>query len=119
MKIYAVPDAVPFAAPDYTNGYDFAAENKREAEHQEKLKQHLIAEGYIGKYTGEVARFPHADSYAAYMLADGNGAYGPSFLVHLPYGDAWNDPNVRYLPKKEIVANIERGKNLRKLFASK
>lgn len=116
MKVYSVPEAVPFAEPDYAN-YDYEKEQAREQAHQEALKQHLIDMGYTGKHTGGIARFGVADGCAQYMLADGNGRYGPSFLVHLPYGDAWNYHGIQHFPKKDIVKQIEHDKAMAKLFA--
>jgi hypothetical protein len=109
MKVFSVPDAVPFPEPDYAN-YDVERELARQAEHTAALKQHLIEAGYTGKHTGEIARFGVADGYAAYMLADGKGIYGSSFLIHLPYFDAYHYRHIEFLPKKEILAQIERGK---------
>lgn len=110
MKVYACPEECPAPEPDYSN-YDFAKEQKRQDEHQAKLKAWLQANGYSGKYTGEIYATPRGDGYAQYMVGDGR-----SFcLIHLPYGDAWDDPDVRYLPKKEIIKRIERLKNWAKI----
>lgn len=109
MKVYSCPAEVPWAETDYIN-YDPAKEASRELEHMIKLKEWLIQAGYTGKYTGEVLSEPRGDGYANYMMADGK----KSCLIHLPYGDAWDCPNVEFLPKAEVIKRIER----RKAFAA-
>lgn len=118
MKVYAVPQAVPFAKPDYTN-YDFKAEREREERHIADLKAHLIEMGYTGKHTGKIASFGVADGSANYMLADGKGRYDSSFLIHLPYGDAYQFQYIGKLSKKDIIENIESREGLAALFAKK
>lgn len=118
MKIYAVPEAVPFPKTDYSN-YDFRAEQAREDAHREALKAHLIEMGHKGKHTGKIARFGVADGYAQYMLADRAGRYGGSFLIHLPYGDGYQFPGVKHYPKSAIVENILAQEKLAALFSKK
>jgi hypothetical protein len=113
MKVYSCPDEVKWDEPDYKN-YDSDREQKREAEHLEKLKAWLIEAGYNGKYTGEIVRFPRGDGYAQYMMADGK----KSCLIHLPYGDAWDYPDVEFLPKKEIIKRINQWKGARAIFGA-
>lgn len=115
MNVYAVPRDVPFTKPDYTN-YDFKAERERENRHIADLKAHLIEMGYTGKHTGKIASFGVGDGYANYMLADGSGVYGHSFLIHLPYGDAYHFQYVSKLSKKEIIKKIEQQEGLAALF---
>ena len=115
MKIYSVPEAVPFSAPNYAV-YDSRAEQAREKQHREDLKAHLIEMGYKGKHTGKIVRFSVADGYAQYMLADGKGRYGGSFLIHLPYGDGYRFPGVEYHPKSAIVERIVAQDKLDELF---
>ena len=109
MKVYASP--VPFAEPDYRN-YNREVEIKREKDHQDAIRAWLKTNGFTGKHSGEVYRTPIADGYAEYILADGP----KSFLIHLPYGDAYNDPNIRFIPKKEIIRRIEADKAWRANF---
>lgn len=113
MKIYSCPDEVAFAEPDYAN-YDTNAEQARQDAHTAELKAWMAANGWPGPRTGEILREPHADGYALYMYGDveGRGAC----LIHLPYGDAWNSPNVEHLPRKEILARLDRGKAMTALF---
>jgi hypothetical protein len=118
MKVYACPDAVPAPEPNYTD-FDWQKEQAREDAHKAALKQHLIDMGYTGKHTGGIVQFGVADGHAQYMLADGKGKYGSSFLIHLPYGDAWQYRGIEHFPKKDIVAEIERGKKIAALFASR
>ncbi len=44
-----------------------------------------------------------ADGYALYMFAD---AGAKSVLVHLPYGDGYDYPDVRYIPKTEVLRRM-------------
>lgn len=112
MKIVALPKQMAYPEPDYRN-YDSAAESAREAKHVEDLKSWIRENGWAGERTGEILREPHADGYANYMYADGS----KPVLVHLPYGDGWNSPNVAHLPKKEVLARLDRQKALTKLFS--
>lgn len=114
MKVYGIPDEVPFPEPDYAN-YNTEREQKREAEHRAALVEWLKKTGYTGPHTGEIVTFPVADGYAQYMLADGP----KSFLLHLPYGDAWQYRDVGFLPKKEILKRIEQRKGMASLFAKR
>jgi hypothetical protein len=113
MKVYSVPDAVPYE-PTY-NG-DWQA---REEAHREALRRHLTEAGYNGPHSGQIASFSVADGRAQYMLADGAGAYGPSFLIHLPYGDAYQYLGVEHFPKSSIVDRIEQGLRMDALFANR
>ena len=114
MKVYSLPDEVTFPQPDYRN-YDVQREQEREAAHQERVKKWLIEQGYKGKRTGEILQIGHADGYAQYMLAEGSR----SFLVHLPYGDAWDSPLANKLTKSEVLRRIENTKALREMFSKK
>ena len=115
MKVYSCPVEVPAPEPDYSN-YNREKEMAAEAAHIVALKAHLIAQGYTGKYTGEIARRQVADGYAQYMLADGGRG---SHLVHLPYGDAYHARDIQYVPKAEIIREIEHAKGLAALFGRK
>jgi len=112
MKIVTMPDEVAYAEPDYRN-YDSAAEQAREDAHRETLKSWLLANGWPGERTGQTLQEPHADGYACYMYADGPRPV----LVHLPYGDAWDSPNVGFLPKKEVLKRLDRQAGIAALFA--
>lgn len=100
MKVYATP--VPFGEPNYKN-YDHKAEESRVQEHQKKLAEWLKSKGYNGKYSGKIISFPVGDGGAQYMLADGK----KSFLIHLPYWDSYQYPDVRFLPKAEIIRRLK------------
>lgn len=111
MKVFTLPDQVKYDQPNYAD-YDAAAERDREERHKGQLKDWLLANGWPGDRTGQILREPHADGYACYMYADGPKAA----LIHLPYGDAWDSPNVEHLPKKEVLKRLDRGAGLAKLF---
>lgn len=118
MIVYSCPKECPAPEPDYSDNYDSKKEQEREDQHREKLKAHLNKMGYTGKHTGKIIRFGVADGHAEYMLADGPTA-AKSFLVHLPYGDAWEYRDVRFIPKKEILKRISADEKLAKLFQAK
>lgn len=112
MKVYSCPEEIAFGEPDYQN-YDSAKELAREEAHMAKVKEWLKRHGCTGKYTGEILSLPFADGYAQYMVGDGN----PSFLLHLPYGDAWHNKDAEFLPKKEVIRRIDAEKKFNELWA--
>ena len=107
MKVYSTP--VPFE-----NKWDDDWQ-KHEADHQEQVKAWLQANGYSGPRTGEVLSFGVGDGCASYMYADAPGA--KACLIHLPYGDAYQYPDVRYLPKKEVLRRLDSQKRVAALFS--
>lgn len=109
MKVYNAPIDFNY---DYTN-FDRNALCAAEEKYTNDLKRHLTSMGYTGKHTGRIYRTPVADGYAAYMIADGS----KSMLIHMPFGDAYHSPDVKYLPKAEILRRITADENLSKLFA--
>ena len=112
MKIYAVPAEVPFAETDYSS-FNIERGRAREDAHMEALKAHLIKLGYRGPNTGKVLSMHVGDGAARYMLADGP----KSFLVHLPYGDAYHSPDAQFLPKAEVLKRIAAAEKVADLFA--
>lgn len=113
MKIYRIPNEAP-QAPELS--FDDGWEG-REREHTAALAAWLQTQGYTGAHSGKIVQFPVADGCAQYMLADGRGRYGPSFLLHLPYGDAWHYGDAAYLPKKVIIERIRQQEGLARLFS--
>ena len=111
MKIFDCPNEIPAPQVDYKN-YDSDKNQRDEEEHGEQLKTWLKANGYPGKYTGEIFRVGIADGYAQYMVADGR----TFCLIHLPYGDAYDSQDVQFLPKKEIIRRVEAGKKFAALW---
>lgn len=114
MKVYSIPDEVPFTEPDYLN-YDVDAERKREEAHQEALRVWIRENGFDGPDSGKILSMPHADGYARYMLAEGQGRR--DCLLHLPYADAYNSPDVEFLPKKEVIRRVRMEENRRSMFS--
>lgn len=108
MKVYSCPAEIQ--APTFTTIGDYNAAVEK---HQEALKKWLVKHGYTGKNTGRTCKFPVADGYAVYMLAEGS----KSCLIHLPYGDGYQFPYVERLTKKDILENIQREEALRKIFS--
>lgn len=116
MKVCACPAEVPAPESDYSDGYPFKKMEAAQTEHKEQLKKHLIKLGYDGPLTGEIFMTPHADGNAIYMFADGGKN---SCLIHLPYGDGWNAPDVKFLPKKEVIKRMESRKKFHELWNKK
>ena len=114
MKVYTCPAEVVLPETDFHN-YDFKKRRAEEEAHCEQLKAWLVKAGYTGKRTGDILRVPRGDGYAQYMLADGR----KSCLIHLPYGDAWDSPDVQFLPKAEVLRRIDGEKKLASIFARK
>lgn len=111
MKVYGLPEHLEYK-PDFSN-YNFEAESKREEEIKVQLKEWLVEQGYTGPHTGEIASFGVADGYASYMFADGGRQ---SCLIHLPFGDAYQYQDVRFLPKAEVLKRISQRKRLAAMF---
>lgn len=112
MKVYAPPQEIP--VPKWTPESNFA---QQEAQFLEALTAWCKAQG-TGPHSGKVARFPHADGYAQYMVLDEGRTMS---LIHVPLGDAWDlpEPYTRGLRKADIVAQLERQERMSKLFAAK
>lgn len=110
MKVCSSPITAP--TPDYAN-CNLEAEQVKEKAYFDALKAKLIEMGYTGEHTGKILRERHADGYAQYMLAD---APRQSKLIHLAVDDAWDSPNVRHLPKREVLRRIAAEARLRCIF---
>lgn len=119
MKVVSLPKDCP--APDIDDffqdgiGIGIAIEKWHAAQDQHKvdLVQTLKDLGYSGKNTGRVLEMPVGDGAALYMLAEGP----KSFLVHLPYGDAYHSPDVEFLPKSEVLRRIDSRDNIKAIFS--
>lgn len=112
MKIYALPEGLEVPEPDYANEtYDKWSQDERD--HTERVRAWLKEQGYNGPNSGLIYRTGVADGTAEYMLVEGRGIR--SYLLHLPYCDGYHDPNVQYIPKKEL---LRRMKGSARLFGS-
>lgn len=112
MKVCSCPAEVPEPKIDFSN-INTEKWDRVYEDHAVRLREWLVKNGFDGEYTGEIVRFPVADGYAQYMLASGKS----SFLIHLPYWDAWHYRDVKYLPKAEIINRIKQQKSISKLFS--
>lgn len=79
------------------------------------LKEALQRYNPNGKNVGEVIKFPVADGYAEYMVAN----MKPVELVHIPLWDAWNFAHAHLLTAKAVQAEIDKEKRIAELFANK
>lgn len=113
MRIYDVPEEVPFEC-DYSVG-TWKEMEKQHHQHAQRLEAWLRANGYNGARTGQVYRAGVADGYAQYMVAEGRR----TILIHLPYGDAYHDQNVQYIPKKELFRRIDAEQRRRAELAAR
>lgn len=113
MKVYGCPAEVPAPKVDYFH-FDIKKVDADENAHKAALKAWLIKAGYTGKDTGKVASFGVADGGAQYLFGD-KGA--KSILIHLPYGDAYQYPDVRFLPVAEVRRRLNQAEKFAALFA--
>jgi hypothetical protein len=112
--IFRAPESitVPSFSTFYKDGkYDREAHDNAEKQYLADLKAMLVKRNN-GKNVGEVVQFPHADSYAEYMVAN----MRPLELVHLPLGDAWDYPYIERLNASDIQGKIDQKKALEKIF---
>lgn len=117
MQIYSLPEELEATLPELTmNWKEYAAAEKA---HAETVKAWLIENGYTGTKTGHELWLPVADGRACYMFADarGTGSGQKSFLVHLPYGDAWHSRDVEFLPQKEVLKRLVDPSKREEMFA--
>lgn len=111
MKVYSCPNEVPAPQIDFKN-YDQKKVEADERAHMEKLKDWLVGQGYKGPHTGGILALPWADGKAQYMFGDGRSP----ILIHLPYGDAWHNPDVQYLPKDAVIDRIVSFEKMQEMF---
>ena len=68
-----------------------------------------------GEYIGERLRFPAADGYAEYVVAN----LKPVELVHCDIGDGWSYQGANRLTKKDVMQQVDSYKRLSELFSKK
>ncbi len=96
---------------------DWAAQEDRDIEQYAQLQRQIAKNaGKESDIIGETIKFPMADSYAVYMVGNASGA-----LIHLAVGDGWSipDAHIRGLRKSDIVAEVNRARLIKELFAKK
>jgi hypothetical protein len=111
MQVYSSP--IDFEH-DFGN-YDNDAEEAKIEAHKAQVKDWLVTNGYTGKNTGKIVSFGVADGSAQYMLAEGR----KSALVHLPYWDAYQYRDAKFIPKAEILRRIKMEENYAKATAAR
>lgn len=117
MKVYSLPEELETTLPILSlNWKEYAAAEK---EHAASVKAWLIDNGFTGLKTGHELLIPIADGHACYMFADarGTGSGQKSFLVHLPYGDAWHSRDVEFLPQSEVLKRLIDPAKREEMFA--
>lgn len=115
MKVFSCPDECKAPEIDYVN-YSTEKMLADEKSHIERLKAHMVGLGYNGPRTGDIISFGVADGSAQYLYAD---AGAKSILIHLPYGDAYQYPDVQFLPRKEVLKRLDQQKNFASMFSTK
>lgn len=116
MRVMASPITSPRFEDYKINGsFSMSLMTEKENEFKADLKAFLNRSGFNHQLTGEVVRFPIADGYAQYMVADANT------LIHLPLGDAWQipGPHARGLRISDIKAMVERDRKRAELWKRK
>lgn len=100
--------------------YDYPDDWKNWQEHDEKYMKELkdfVLTNTKSKngYIGETIRFPIADGYAIYMVANTK----PLEVIHVPTGDAWQaDPILlRGLRVSDVKERINMDKEIAKIFS--
>jgi len=111
-QIFNAPSEVKQPEMDFTN-FDHKKYTADCNQYYADLKTYLKSQGYNGKNMGETIRFPHADSYAEYMVA----SMRPLMLIHIPLGDAWHSPDVDLMTAKRVQQKIDGQKRLNELFS--
>lgn len=116
MKVYSTPVPAPEFEESMVDGrYSHEKDDEVTERYIAQVKTWLTDHGYHHKLTGEVVRFPIADGYAQYMVANA------TTLIWLPLGDAWQipDAHARGLRISDIKAEIDRARKFRELFSAK
>lgn len=113
MKVYAAPEGIQ--EPKWPSPYSYEAMVAEEKRFEDECRKWLADNGYNGPNSGKIVRFGVADGYAAYMLAEGRR----SFLMHMPFGDAYQYRDVEFLPKAEILKRIKQEEGLKAIFGRK
>lgn len=121
MQVYSLPEELEATVPPlFVDGEFNENLHEQEKAHQEQVAQWLKDNGFDGPYSGKVAKFPHGDGYARYMLADSTpGSGNRSFLIHLPYLDGYNFPYIDKVPKRDIIKQIKSQEAVKKLFGQR
>ena len=112
MKIYSMSEELMEQIPEIDFKGSWQEYNARVEEHQKLVEEWLRDVGYDGPNTGEIYQSQIADGYARYMIAEGPR----TFLIHVCYDDGYHDPDVEFIPKKEILKRISARKEVAKLF---
>jgi len=111
-KIFNAPEEIAQPKLDFANIDNYEKESE---EYLSKLKARLQEYNPNGKNVGEIIKFPAADGYALYMVAN----MKPVELVHIPLGDAWNFQYAHLLKSKDVQDKIDQEKAMAKLFGGK
>lgn len=111
MKVFSSP--IPAPDYQYSQPYDRDRDAATEKAYREANKQWALKNGYTGPLTGKSICFGVADGHAEYMFIDGGRK---SALLHLEISDAYQYPDVQFLPKTEIIRRMAQQKKMAALF---
>ena len=112
-KIYKSPIEEPVI--DFTNGRGVQDYQNDCAKFKDDLREWLKKNGLVREHAGKVIKFPVADSYAEYMVADVEKA----MLIHLKLGDEWHFEFAHLLTSTEILEKIQQQEAMAKFFTKK
>lgn len=111
-KIYGPPKEIPVPKLNVA-GFDFERYQKDEEEYTQKLRDYCQVNGGNEDSVGEIISFPVGDGYAQYMVFNTK----PVVLIHMPLGDAWQFRYANRLTRKDVLAEVNRGRKIKELFS--
>ena len=106
-KIYGAPSHI--TAPEIKHPFDFEAYEKASEAYTAEVVAYAKQNGK-GALRGEIISFGVADGAATYVV------FGPTALIHLRIGDAYQFPYASMLTAKVIAQEVERAQAMAKLF---
>ena len=120
MAVYALPQEWKDKIPPirFDGKFDYKAHQEAEKKFLAELKEWIISHlpsKVTPGYTGEVIRFPMADSYAQYMVI----GLKPVNLLHLPLGDGWDFQFADRVTAKEVRQMVDGAKKMKEMLAKK
>lgn len=100
-----------YAIPDYDTSFS-SSDNKELEKTAAKRLCGFIKERSVFNQGGSIVRFPFADGYACYVVANS------TILVHLPIGDRYRLPahEEERLTEQDIAKAIEVGLTIDKIY---
>jgi hypothetical protein len=112
MKVYCLPEQFSKTVPQHSLSMSWNELIVLENKHKDSIISFFKKKGYTGSKTGYEYNSAVADGHSRYLIIDGGRGKGlKSFLLHLPYGDAWYCRDVEHLPKNVVFKRATAGPN--------